>query len=123
MAIGIRTEATRLLSEVGFLGLSRGLPKQSAVVFSALAALRPDQEVGTIGLGLSLLAAGDPARATDVLKSGPQTDAVLAFTCMACARSGDLGLAKDLNEDLHARGAAQEVLEIADDAIGAAATT
>lgn len=117
MAISIQTRAARLLVEIGFLGLSRGLPKHSVIVFSALASLRPDEEAATIGLGMSLLADGDPTRAVAALKTGPQTDSVLAFSCLAHARNGDKPMAAELRDELQDRGAAQDLLDIANNAV------
>ena len=117
MTIAIKTEAARLLAEVGFLGLSRGLQTNAEVVFTCLRGLRPDDEAGHIGLALSRLSDNDAAGALETLKAARQTEAVMAFCCLAHMRVGDKAAAQELREELAAMGAAKDLQEIATAAV------
>jgi hypothetical protein len=120
MAIELTTGQARLLAEIGFLGLGRGLPEPAEVVFAALRRLRPAEEVSSVGLAVVALAQGASARAVAALKAGPQTEAVLAFRAVAHSRLGERALAEELVADLEAGGAAPELIEIARGALASA---
>lgn len=113
MTISIDTQAARLLAEIGFLGIGRGLAGPAEVVFAALGRLRPQDEVAAVGLALVALAQGAPDRAIANLRAGPQTEAVLAFRCVAHARLGERAEAEELLEELESGGAPAELIEIA----------
>ena len=117
MAIDVDADEAKLLAEIGFLGIGRGLPGPAQMVFTALAALRPDQEAAPIGLALTALAQGAPDRAAALLRAAPQTEAVLAFRVLALARLGDLALARELRDELAASGADTALKAIADTAL------
>jgi hypothetical protein len=118
MAIEIKSEAARLLAEIGFLGLGRGLPAEAGRVFAALRALRPADEAGHVGLALAALAGRDAAGAVAILRQGPQTEAVMAFSCVAFARLGDKAAVAEIHADLLAMGAAAPIIAIAKEAMG-----
>lgn len=113
MTIELTTRQARLLAEIGFLGLGRGLAEPAEVVFAALRRLRPQEEVSAIGVAMVALAQGAPDRAVTALRAGPQTEAVLAFRAVAHARLGERAVAAELLADLEAGGAAPELIEIA----------
>lgn len=116
MAIEIDSDEARLLVEIGFLGLGRGMPEAAEVVFSAISRLRPGQEAGPVGLALVALAQGAPERAVAILRAAPQTEAVLAFRAMAHARLGDRSMARELRDELRDMGADGALVTIAEDA-------
>lgn len=117
MAIDVDADEAKLLAEIGFLGIGRGMTAPAQVVLAALAALRPDQEAAPIGLALAALAEGAPDRAAALLRRAPQTEPVLAFRALALARMGDLALARELRDELSAAGADAALLEIANSAL------
>ena len=113
MSVNFSTEDVRFLSELGFLGISRGLPSHAAVVFSFLRSVRPKSEVGYIGGAMALLLEEKVQLADEMLRSGPQSEAVLAFRTVALSRLGDVSLAQELKDDLVAMRANEAILEIA----------
>lgn len=119
MTFDLTTQQARLLAEIGFLGLGRGLAGPAEVVFAALRRLRPHEEVSAIGAALVALAQGAPDRAVAVLRAGPQTEAVLAFRAVAHARLGERAVAAELLDDLESGGAAPELIDIARGALAA----
>jgi hypothetical protein len=117
MSIDLNTQGARLLAEIGFLGLSRGVPQHSEVVFAALTRLRPGEEAGHIGLAMARLAADDAKGAVQVLSRARQSETVIAFACLAHARLGDREMAQELRDELVDMGAPQALREIADGAL------
>ena len=117
MTIELKADAVRLFAEIGFLGLSRDMPDQSAVIFDMVCSLRPGEEAGAIGSALAALAAGRPDAAIKTLKLAEQTPAVIAFSAMAHARLGETRLAGALIEDLEAMGAEPALVEMAQGAV------
>jgi FimV-like protein len=93
-------EAARLLASLGMLGLSRGAIEPAETVFKALSLARPEQEIGPIGEGLTLLARGDARGAVSRLRQAPPTDGVNLFLAMAYAQIGDQDDAQDILENL-----------------------
>ncbi len=120
MGIEIDGATARLLAEIGFLGISRGLTGPSEVVFAALARLRPQDEVSAIGRALVALAQDAPDRAVAALRAVPQSEAVLAFRCVAHARLGERAEAEELLAELEVGGAPAELVEIGRGALAAA---
>lgn len=96
----LSTEAARLLASLGMLGLSRGAVDQSRTVFRALSLARPDQEIGPIGEGLTLLARGDARAAISRLRQAPPTDGASLFLAMAYGQIGERDEAQDILENL-----------------------
>lgn len=121
MAVTLDTQAARLLAEIGFLGISRGLAEPSEVVFMALRRVRPDDEAPAIGLAMVALAQGAPDRAVAALRHARQSEAVLAFRSMAHAQIGEREIAEDLLAELEVGNAAEHLIEIARDALQTAA--
>ncbi|MFP7674932.1 hypothetical protein ACG74X_16400 [Marivita sp. S0852] len=117
MPIRLDSDAVRSLADIGFLGISRGRVAEAARIFDALTRLRPGDEVGPIGLALARLGAGDAAAARAVLAQAPQTEAVMAFTCLAIAQQGDKPAARDLHEELEAIAPGSDFARIAEAAV------
>jgi len=117
MAIDVSTEEAKLLAEIGFLGIGRGLPAPSAAVFEALANARPDQEAGPIGLALASLAMQAPDRAVEALRRAPQSETVIAFRVVAHAQLGERAVAQELRDELAEAQADPALLEMADGAL------
>lgn len=107
----VQTDDVKLLVELGFIALSAGLPAEAEAIFDGVAAARPGQEAGPLGLALTAMACGDLDRAVDILKRLPPSDAAMTYLGMAFARRGD-------NED--ARSVLRTVVETAQDASFAA---
>ncbi|WP_163850647.1 hypothetical protein [Pseudooceanicola aestuarii] len=120
MTIELNTEGYKLLAEIGFLGISRGMAQQAEVVFSALHRLRPEEETGPIGLALTHLAANEAQAAVQVLEKARQSDTIIAFRCLAHARLGDRDTARELRDELHETGAAETLTAMADGALAEA---
>lgn len=96
----LSTEAARLLASLGMLGLSRGAIPQAETVFKALSLARPDQEIGPVGEGLSLLAKGQARDAIVRLRQAPPTDSASLFLAMAYRQIGERDEAQDILENL-----------------------
>lgn len=107
------------MADIGFAGIGRGRAAEAAMIFAALRALRPEGEVGFVGGALVELAVGRADRAAELLRHAPQTEAVLAFRAMAHARAGDVGLSRELLEDLGFMRADPALVEIAQGAVSA----
>jgi Flp pilus assembly protein TadD len=98
----LSTEAAKLLASLGMLGLSRGAFEPAETVFKALSRARPEQEIGPIGEGLSLLARGDARGAVSRLRQAPTTDGASLFLAMAYAQIGEQDEVRDILENLFA---------------------
>ncbi|MEM7693051.1 MAG: hypothetical protein AAF318_01260 [Pseudomonadota bacterium] len=90
----IEADDVRLLAEIGFLALSKGLTVEAERIFEGIAAVRPGQEVSAIGRGLTALAKGDANAAVTILRAGPKTDAVATYLALALAKAGETDAAK-----------------------------
>ncbi len=96
----IGSQDIRLLAEIGFLALSKGMHAEAEAIFDGIAVVRPDQEVSFIGRGLVALARGDAHAAVAILRQGPKTDAVATYLALALARTGERDAAKEQLEDV-----------------------
>ncbi|MDO6966478.1 hypothetical protein [Rhizobium alvei] len=96
----LSTDAARLLASLGMLGLSRGAFQQAETVFKALSLARPDQEIGPLGEGLTLLAKGETRRAIARLRQAPPTESANLFLAMAYGQIGERDEAQDILENL-----------------------
>lgn len=113
MTFGVAVDDLRLLAEIGFMGIGRGLPEDAAAVFAFLRAQRPDLEAGHVGGALAELAMGHLSEATEMLRAGPQTESVLAFRALIHGRAGDQGMAAEILSDLGFMRAGSAAMEIA----------
>jgi FimV-like protein len=96
----LSTDAARLLASLGMLGLSRGAIQQAETVFKALSLARPDQEIGPVGEGLTLLAKGETRGAIARLRQAPPTEGANLFLAMAYGQIGERDEAQDILENL-----------------------
>ncbi|MGR3483850.1 MAG: tetratricopeptide repeat protein [Paracoccaceae bacterium] len=122
MPITLDTEAVRRLADIGFLGISRGRFDDAEAVFAALRVTRPQHEIGPLGTAVARLGRDDPAGAWEVLRDAPQTEAVMAFGCIAALRAGERGLAEDLYEELSDRSPDGPLTQLAQAALEGAGT-
>lgn len=106
-------DSTSLLAQIGYLGISRGAPALSAVVFEALHALRPGEDAGTIGLALTHMSKGDPASAARLLEQSAQSEASLAFRVLAHVAIGERAMAAEIFEDLKSMDAPAHLITMA----------
>lgn len=109
----IGTDEARLLSEVGFLALSKGMAREAQQIFEGLGAVRPDDEIGYIGRGLTALAQGDPSGATKILQAAPMSDAVATFLALALAQTGARSEARARLEDIVETATEPAIVELA----------
>lgn len=89
-------EDVRLLVELGFMALSAGLAADARAIFAGVAALRPRQEAGPLGLALCLLAEGEVDAAVATLRALPPGDAAQTWLGMALARQGNAAEAAEI---------------------------
>jgi predicted Zn-dependent protease len=78
----------RLLTEIGFLAMRYGRCEEARSIFSAVKALRPDQDAGHIGTALIDMLEGDLDTAIAALEKLPTSDAARAFLGMALLKQG-----------------------------------
>ena len=109
----INADEARLLAQIGFLGISRGALVDSKMIFEALSANRPDQEVGAIGRALIELGAGNPAAARDILAKARQSEAVMSFSVLANVLLGERDQAAEILGELEDIGASDEMIQMA----------
>lgn len=100
MTLELNTEAIKLFTEIGFLGVSRGHYGAAEVIFSMVQAMRPGEESGAVGRAITALAADRADVAVQHLASADQTEAVMAFSVVALVRLGDRAKAAQMTEDL-----------------------
>ncbi len=84
----------RLLVEIGFMALSRGLLAPAEAIFAGVEAARPGGEAGGIGCALLCLHRGAVDEAVRILRALPPSDAARAFLGLALARTGERGEAR-----------------------------
>lgn len=96
----VGTEEARLLVDIGFMALSRGLNDMAAQIFAAVEVARPDGEAGRIGAALVDMARGRLDEAASRLRAMPGSDEAQAFLGMALARMGDRQAATETLERL-----------------------
>ena len=113
MTIEVKSDAVKLFSEIGFLGLSRGQAKSAEEIFAMLTLMRPGEEIGAIGSALSALASGQSDAALAHLRAAEQTPAVIAFMAVAQGQLGAKSTVAELVEDLEAMDADPALLEVA----------
>ncbi|MEL6681604.1 MAG: hypothetical protein AAFQ09_03050 [Pseudomonadota bacterium] len=91
MAELLETDDLKLLTDIGFIAVSRGLKDHAAAIFNAVQAIRPEGEAGYLGLGMIDILGGDPMAAVKTLRSAPESDAVRTFLGIALVQSSDIG--------------------------------
>ncbi len=117
----ISSEELKLLADIGFVAVSRGLFDHASAIFEALKAMRPDGEAGYLGLGMIDILRGTPAAAVTTLQSAPRTDAVYTFLGIALMQSGDINAGRRVLEDVRATAADTPLARIAEHSLEHAA--
>jgi hypothetical protein len=84
----LESRDVRLLTEIGFLALRYGRCQEGRTIFTAVKALRPDQEEGYIGTALIDMLEGHLDTAIAALEKLPTSDAARAFLGMALLKQG-----------------------------------
>lgn len=92
----LKTEDVRLLADIGILALSAGLDRAAEAIFNGVAAARPAQEAGPLGLAMVQMSRSDLDAAVDILRALAPSDAVLTYLGLALMRRGDIAEASDV---------------------------
>ncbi|GJD91450.1 hypothetical protein BHAOGJBA_4998 [Methylobacterium hispanicum] len=85
----LEADDVRLLVEIGFSALSRGLLAPAETIFAGVEAARPGSEAAGIGRALARLHGGAVDEAVGILRALPPSDAARAFLGLAVSRTGD----------------------------------
>lgn len=112
------SEDVRMLTDLGFLALSRGLDRHALAIFSGVKKLRPTQEAGPLGLAMVHLFRGEVDRAVTTLRALKPSDAALTFLGIALMRKGDKSEAKSILDDVIASAPDSPYAAIAREALG-----
>lgn len=92
--VSLTREEAQSLAQIGFLAISRQMTSQATEIFDALRTLKPDQEVGYIGMAAIALSNRQPEDAYTILRAGPPTDAIASFKILALQQSGRTAAAR-----------------------------
>jgi hypothetical protein len=95
-AIDLESADVRMLSDLGFVAMSRGLNNHAEAIFEGVKAARPRQEAGFIGSALVRMARGDVEGAIGILRGLGPSDAARVFLAMALARQGARADAREI---------------------------
>jgi hypothetical protein len=90
------SEDVRVLADLGYVALSRGLDQHAMAIFQGVKTARPQGEAGAIGIALVHLLRGDMDTAIKLLRGAGPGDAARTFLGIALARHGDVDEAKKL---------------------------
>ncbi|QJP15559.1 hypothetical protein G3545_18995 [Starkeya sp. ORNL1] len=112
------TEDVRLLTDIGFIALSRGLDTHATAIFEGVRALRPRQEAGPLGLALVHMFRGELDQAVAGLRALPPSDAALTFLGIALSRQGAQAEARDILADVIATAPDTPFAVLAREALG-----
>lgn len=86
----------QLLTDIGFIALSAGLDREAETIFEGVAAARPAQEAGPLGVAMVKMARNDLDGAIAILRALAPSDAALTYLGLALARRGDEAEARQL---------------------------
>lgn len=103
----------RILTDLGFMSVSRGLLIHAAAIFEGVKAARPQQEAGFIGMALVYIAAGDYEKAISTLKPLPPSDETRAFLGLAYLKQGDKEQGVKILQDVANTATTSSVAEMA----------
>lgn len=106
-------EDRKLLTEIGFLGISSNRPDEAAAIFSLLCEEMPDNDAGFVGLAFAHMALWRPDAALDVLSRAPSSDVILAISVLVLAASGALTEARERLAELETLGPTDDLLAMA----------
>ncbi|WP_341367281.1 hypothetical protein [Yoonia sp. BS5-3] len=90
MAELLEQEDLKLLTDIGFIAVSRGLKDHAVAIFDGVKAMRPEGEAGYLGLGMVEILNGDPAAAVKTLQTAPPSDAVNTFLGIALVQASEV---------------------------------
>lgn len=90
----LETEDVRMLVDIGFIALSRGVDGHAAAIFEGVKAARPTEEAGHLGAALVHLYKGELDAAVAALRKLPPSDAAQTFLGLALSRQGDTSEAR-----------------------------
>ena len=96
------SDEARLLVEIAYCGLARGLLSHAGRVFTGVLAVRPDLDAARVGLALIDLRSGQPAAAEHRLRGCPPSDAARLFLGWALRDLGDKAEARRILDDVAA---------------------
>ncbi len=117
----VSSDELKLLADIGFIAVSRGLFDHASAIFDALKAMRPEAEAAFLGQGMIDILRGAPVDAITTLKNAPRTDAVYTFLGIALMQAGDLEEGRKLLEDVRSSAAGTPFARIAEHSLEHAA--
>lgn len=98
----MNSDDVRMLTDLGFLALSRGLDEHAMAIFQGVKAERPEQEAGQLGTALVHMLRGDLDTAITILRGLGPGDAARTFLGIALERRGDVDEARRVLADVAA---------------------
>jgi len=118
----ISSDLLKLLAEIGFLGISKGLTNQPKDIFSGIIAVRPDDPNAFLGKAIADTLAGNVSEGSEalnaILKNDPKNDIAKSFLALAFFMKKDYTEVKKLakciieaNADANAVAMANGLLE------------
>ncbi|WP_156510669.1 hypothetical protein [Labrenzia sp. OB1] len=94
----IKAKELQLLADIGFIAGSRGLHRHANVIFDAIEAMRPKQEISFLGKAIVQILAGHPEAAVEGLAKAPATPATQAFYGIGLVQLGDTRKGREILE-------------------------
>ena len=98
----LNSEELKLLADIGFIAVSRGLSNHAGAIFDVIREMRPEQEAGFLGHGMIKILEGNASEALKDLEAAPKTDGVLTFLGIAYIQTGNAQKGKELLEEVTA---------------------
>ena len=108
----LNSDEVRMLVDLGFVAVTRGMEAQAAAIFDGVQAIRPDQDASYIGPALILMNKGDVASAIKLLRSRPPSDSIRLFLGMALLRLGEIAEGEAVLHDLVATAREPALVEL-----------
>ncbi|MDR0339982.1 MAG: hypothetical protein LBH53_00215 [Puniceicoccales bacterium] len=113
-----KTEWLQLLMAMGYVACGQGRQSQAAVIFTGIAAVRPNSELPLIGLAMAQLNLGKLTLACDTLiqraaKINPANQLVKAIAAMVFRMSGAVEASDRLLDEVTADGSDDGAVELA----------
>ena len=96
----IESDEVRMLVDLGFVAVTRGLDKQAQAIFEGVRAVRPNEDAAYIGQALLLIQQNNLSGAVKILRSRPPSDGIRLFLGMSLLRLGDISDAMDVLQDV-----------------------
>ncbi len=113
------SETVKLLAEIGFIAVSYGRADCAEAIFKAFQVMRPDQEIGPLGLGLAAMVRGDADAALKHLEAAPPSDTIQTYRGLAMLRKGELETACEVLQEVIETASGTPCAEIASQALAA----